>query len=160
PIVTQGRKPGSTLMNKTIKTLALLGSCLVLLSFAVVVVNQTAGVVQLAKEIHPGLGTVALWSLLVAYGGLIGFPVVMVMRMPRPLSPPESEADPKFETHLKRLGERLAANQRIQRSSNGPVDRRGVEEALRDLDREADLIVKQMATTVFLTTAVSQSGRL
>ena len=62
-------------MNKTIKTLAWLGSGLVLLSFSVVVINQTAQVVQLAKEVHPGLGTVTLWGLLISYGGLVGVPV-------------------------------------------------------------------------------------
>lgn len=41
-----------------------------------------------------------------------------------------------------------------------PVDRRGIDDALRVLDEDANAIVKQMATTVFLTTAVSQSGRL
>ena len=40
-------------MNKTLKTLAVLASGLVVLSFTVVVINQTAGVVQLAKEVHP-----------------------------------------------------------------------------------------------------------
>ena len=48
---------GSTSMNKTVKTLATLASGVVLLSFVVVVINQTAGVVQLAKEVHPTLGT-------------------------------------------------------------------------------------------------------
>ncbi len=100
---------GSTSMNKTIKTLATLASGVVLLSFVVVVVNQTAGVVQLAKEVDPTLGTVTLWGLLIAYGGLIGVPIVIVMRMPRPLVPPANEAGPEFDDHLQRLGERLAA---------------------------------------------------
>jgi hypothetical protein len=147
-------------MNKTLKTLAVLASGLVLLSFVVVVVNQTAGVVQLAKEVHPTLGRVTLWGLLIAYGGMIGVPVVIVLRMPRPLEPPKSEAGPEFEDHLKRLGERLASNPRVQFASIKPTDRRGVDDALRILDQDANAIVKQMATTVFLTTAVSQSGRL
>ncbi len=147
-------------MKKTIKTFAWLGSGLLILSCTVVVVNQTAQVVQLAKTVHPVLGTVTLWSLLLAYGGLIGVPVVMVMRMPRPLTPPTSEVGPEFDEHLKRLGERLAGNPRILRAAIATSDRQGVEGALRLLDQEANVVVKQMATTVFLTTAVSQSGRL
>jgi len=147
-------------MKKTIKTFALLGSGLLILSFTVVVVNQTAQVVQLAKAVHPVFGTATLWGLLLAYGGLIGVPVVMVVRMPRPLTPPASEVGPEFEEHLKRLGERLAGNPRISRAAIATSDREGVEEALRLLDQEANAVVKQMATTVFLTTAVSQSGRL
>ena len=87
-------------MNKTLKTLATLGSGMVLLSFVVVVINQTAGVVQLAKEVNPSLGTATLWGLLIAYGGLVGVPVVIVMRMPRPLVPPASEASARNSTTI------------------------------------------------------------
>jgi hypothetical protein len=151
---------GSTLMTKSLKTFALLGSGLILLSFTVVVINQTAGVVQLAKEVHPTLGTVTLWGLLIAYGGIVGVPAVMIMRMPKPLSPPASDSGPEFDAHIKRLGERLAANPRVQIDTGKPIDRRQVEDAIHVLDAEADAVIKQMATTVFLTTAVSQSGRL
>lgn len=147
-------------MKKTIKTFALLGSGLLILSCTVVVVNQTAQVVQLAKTVHPVFGTVTLWGLLVAYGGMIGVPVVMVMRMPRPLSPPSSEEGAEFQEHIKRLGERLASNPRVREAGIGTLDRKGIEQALWLLDEQANLVVKQMATTVFLTTAVSQSGRL
>src|SRR5262245_51060056 len=151
---------GSTLMTKSLKTFALLGSGLILLSFTVVVINQTAGVVQLAKEVHPTLGTVTLWGLLIAYGGIVGVPAVMIMRMPKPLSPPASDSGPEFDAHIKRLGERLAANPRVQIDTGKPIDRRQVEDSIHALDAEADAVIKQMATTVFLTTAVSQSGRL
>jgi len=126
----------------------------------VVVVNQTAGVVQLAREVHPTLGTVTLWGLLFAYGGMIGVPIVIVLRMPKPLVPPESEASPEFDAHLRQLGERLASNPRVRFASIRPIDRQGIEGALQILDDDADAVVKQMATTIFLTTAVSQNGRL
>jgi hypothetical protein len=147
-------------MKKSLKIFAVLGSSLILLSFTVVVINQTAGVVQLAKEIHPAAGTVTLWGLLIAYGGIVGVPVVMIMRMPKPLSPPNSETGPEFEEHIKRLGQRLASNPRVQLPAGQLIKRVQVEDAISVLDQDADLIIKQMATTVFLTTAVSQSGRL
>ncbi len=147
-------------MNKTIKTLMVLASGLVLLSFTVVVVNQTAQVVILAKEVHPALGTVTLWGLLVSYGVLAGVPFVMIVRMPRRLSPPANDSGPEFDKHVAELGRRLESNPRVRLASIRPVDRRGVEDALRVLDEDATRIVKQMATTTFLTTAVSQSGRL
>ena len=74
-------------MNKTIKTLILLASGLVLLSFTVVVVNQTAQVVMLAKEVHPVLGTVTLWGLLLSYGVLVGVPFVMIVQDAPPAHP-------------------------------------------------------------------------
>ncbi len=147
-------------MNKTLKTLAVLASGLVVLSFTVVVINQTAGVVQLAKDVHPVVGTVTLWGLLFAYSGMIAVPVVIILRMPKPLEPPESDTGPEYEDHLKRLGQRLATNPRIKLAGVQPVDRPSIEKAIQILDDDANTIVKQMATTVFLTTAVSQSGRL
>ncbi len=147
-------------MKKSLKTFALLGSGFIILSCTLVVINQTAGVVQLAKEVHPAFGTATLWGLLTVYAGVIGVPVVMIMRMPKPLVPPASETGPEFDEHLKRLRERLASNPRLHLETVGPVDRQKVEDAIRALDAEADLLIKQMATTVFLTTAVSQSGRL
>jgi hypothetical protein len=85
---------------------------------------------------------------------------VIILRMPKPLEPPESETGPEYEDHLKRLGQRLATNPRIKLAAIQPVDRPSIEQAIQILDDDANTIVKQMATTVFLTTAVSQSGRL
>jgi hypothetical protein len=147
-------------MKKTVKTLLLLGSGLALLSFCVVVVNQTAQVVILARQAHPVLGTVTLWGLIITYSGLVGVPVVMVLRMPRALVPPPSESGHEFEAHLAALAHRLQSNPRVSTSLAARPARRDVEEALRPLDLEANAVIKQMATTVFLTTAVSQSGRL
>jgi Domain of unknown function (DUF697) len=147
-------------MKKTVTTLLLLGSGLALLSFCVVVVSQTAQVVILARQAHPVLGTVTLWGLIITYSGLIAVPVVMVLRMPRALTPPSSESGPEFEAHLAALGRRLQVNPRIPTPLAPRPTRRDVEEALRPLDHEANAVIKQMATTVFLTTAVSQSGRL
>jgi Domain of unknown function (DUF697) len=151
---------GPMSMNKSLKTLAVVGSGLVLISCVVVVINQTAGVVQLAKEVHPVLGTATLWGLLITYGTLLGVPVVIVWRMPRALIPPTTDEGPEFERHLQELGERLAANPRAECASILPARRDEIERALGRLDDEAGTIIKQMATTVFLTTAVSQSGRL
>lgn len=146
-------------MKKTVKTLLFLGSGLVLLSFGVVVVNQTAQVVLLAREVHPALGQATLWGLLLAYAGLVGAPVVMVLRMPKALVPPAGDSGPEFDAHLAELGRRLASNPRV--AANGPLtDRWQIEQALRGLEAESSTIARQMATTVFLTTAVSQSGRL
>ena len=135
---------------------------MVLLGFAVVVINQTAGVVQLAKEVSPTLGTATLWGLLIAYGGLIGVPVVIMMRMPRPLVPPATETGPEFDDHLRRLDERLALQPAgSARRRSGPTDRRGIDDAAHGCSTgKPAMIVKQMASAVFLTTAVSQSGRL
>jgi Domain of unknown function (DUF697) len=145
-------------MNRKIRLVALFAGGTVVLSFAVLVVNQTAQVVQLARTLHPTLGTPTLVALLAAYAGLIGVPVALVLRLPRPLVPPQSEHSPEFETHLNRLAERLRSNPQL--AGRDLSDRRDVEEALGVLGEKANTIVRDMAATVFITTAVSQSGRL
>jgi hypothetical protein len=145
-------------MNRTIRTIALFGAGTMVLSFVVLVVNQTAQVVMLAKEVNPALGTVTLWSLLAAYAGMVGVPVVMLFRLPSPLVPPEKEEGEEFEAYLKKLGERLSLSPHL--TGRVIADRAAVEEALGVLAARSDEIVRRTATGVFLSTAVSQSGRL
>ena len=147
-------------MKNTLRALALLGSGLVLTSFVVVVVNQTAQVVELAGHIHPWVGTATFWGLLSAYGVMIGAPAVMLWRMPRPLRPPEQDSGPEFDAHLAKLAQRLGVGAVASKADGPGVDRQVIEDALESRDADADVLIRQMATTVFLTTAVSQSGRL
>ncbi len=145
-------------MSRTFRLIALLGSGAVILSFGVLVVNQTAQVVQLAGTVHPRLGTVTLYTLLLTYTGLVGVPAFLMIRLPSPLIPPPSKSGPEFEEHLKRLSERLATSPHLK---GKPLQsEQDVHEALAILAKKSDEIVRQTATSVFLATAVSQSGRL
>ncbi len=130
----------------------------ILVSAGVLVVNQTAQVVQLASTIDPGLGTATLWTLVAIYSSAVGVPLILLLRLPKTLVPPSSEDDPEFATHLKKLGDRLATSRHLPACNLS--DRQGVERALAILHVKADAIIKEAATTVFLSTAVSQSGRL
>lgn len=145
-------------MNRSLRRFALFASGTVLLSFVVLVVNQTAQVVQLATTVDPTLGKVTLFGLLATYAGLIGVPVVMIARLPAPLRAPRTDAGPEFEAHLKKLGARIGTSPHVVGCDLSRRD--GIEEALGRLSRQSDLIVREAATSVFLATAVSQSGRL
>ncbi len=77
-----------------------------------------------------------------------------------PLQPPADEGAPEYAQYLQRLGARLERNPSL---AGFPLDlhtREGVARALRILDEEAKRIIKETATTVFVSTAISQSGRL
>jgi uncharacterized membrane protein YcjF (UPF0283 family) len=144
-------------MKTTARNVALLASSLVLLSFVVFVVNQTAQVVQLADRAHPIAGQVTLYVLITTYGVLILTPVVMFVRLPRPLVPPQERQGPEYQAHLELLRKRMRVNRHHHVSDlAGP----GIERAIQALDEEAARIVKTTATQVFLSTAISQSGRL
>ncbi len=135
-----------------------LGS-LVLIVFALFVVRETAGVVALASTIHPALARGVLGFLLLVYAGCIGVPVVLFLRLRTPLSPP-SEADAEgFPRHLERLGRRLSRNPHLGATPVGP-DRVSIGHALAALDQLANEHITREASVVFLSTAISQSGRL
>lgn len=74
------------------------------------------------------------------------------------LVPPAEASGPEFDAHLKALGGRLAENPLL--AGRSLADRGQIEEALQVLSTKSDAIVREAASSVFLATAVSQSGRL
>lgn len=149
---------GGAAMNKTYKKIALFASLFVFLLFALFVINQTAQIVQLAEKVSPTFGEIAFWTLLALYAVLILIPVTIFLRLPRPLLPPGSEASPEFNAYIETLKKRLASNPHLE--ARDLSSRQQVEEALAILAQKADSIIDQTATAVFISTAISQSGRL
>ncbi len=145
-------------MKTTLIKFAALGLLVVVVSFAVVVINQSAQLVELAGLLHPVAGQVVLAALLLFYAACIVVPAVMWMRLPRSLALPEKAEGPVFERYLGSLRARLGAN---PRTASLPLETRDdVEAALRHLDAAADEITKKTASRVFLATALSQNGSL
>jgi hypothetical protein len=145
-------------MRKNLLRIATLLSLLLLISFAVIVVNQTAQLVGLADRVHPVLGTAVFWSLIALYGFCILVPVFLILLLPKPLDPPADELHPDFERHLERLGKRLSRNPLL--SDPTIASRAEIESALITLDSAADQRSKAAASQIFVTTAISQNGSL
>ncbi len=145
-------------MRKTAVRLASIAALVLSVSFAVIVVNQTAQLVELAGRLHPVAGQAVFWSLLAFYAACILVPVGMWLRLPRSLVPPASADGPEFEKYLAGLRTRLYANPRLD--TTGLDTREDMEAALRQLDADADELTKGAASRVFLATAVSQNGSL
>ncbi|MCB2224175.1 MAG: YcjF family protein [Actinobacteria bacterium] len=139
------------------RRLALLGAVLVLVVFTVFVVNQVAQVVDLADRTSPVLGDIVLWALVAVLAALVLAPLVLYLRLPAPLRPPATDEGPEFEEHLAALRKRLARNPHVDGS---PQTRAEIEEALATLAGLADAAARAEAGRVFLSTAISQSGRL
>jgi len=150
-------------MKKTALKLALIAVAVAAVSFAVIVVNQSAQLVELAGRLHPMAGQAVFWGLLVFYAACITVPLGMWLRLPRSLVPPASGEGPAFERHLADLRKRLRSNPTLRRRYPGAValeSRDEIEEALRQLDDEANQIIKSAASRVFVSTALSQNGSL
>jgi hypothetical protein len=145
-------------MYNTIKNAALVVSGVILFFFVLFVVNQTAQLVALADRVSPAFGTAVLWFLLGLYAALILSAAAFFLRLPKPLVPPATEAEPEFSRYLDALRKRLAANPRLK--GYDLSDRAGIENALAALGRECDGIIRDGAAAVFVSTAISQNGRL
>ena len=145
-------------MTRTIKNVALVVSAVILFFFLLFVVNQTAQVVGLADRVSPAFGTAVLWFLLGLYAALVVAMVIFFLRMPKPFAPPDSEMEPEFSRRLDALRVRLASNPRLK--GYDLSGRAGIERALEVLGHECDVIIRDSAAAVFVSTAVSQSGRL
>lgn len=145
-------------MNKAFKKITFLTSGLILLFFVIFVINQTSQVVELADKVNRGFGSIVFWGLLIIYAVLILIPVVLFLRLPRSLPPPKSEDAREFGAYLEVLQRRLASNPCLRGLDLS--NRQQIENALALLAKNADKIIHQAAATVFISTAISQSGRL
>jgi hypothetical protein len=145
-------------MNKTLKTIVLFASVLIIFFFILFVINQTAQVVQLADKVNPSFGHFVFWALLLVYAILLFIPMFLLLSLPKSLTPPKSEDAPEFSAHLAALKKRLASNSHLKGLELS--SRQHVEEALSILGKKSDEIIQQTASAVFISTAISQSGRL
>lgn len=145
-------------MSKYFRTIFLFLSLVILVFFTLFVITQTAQVVQLAAGVHPLFGKIVLFTLLTIYFLLIAVPAVWYWRTPRALIPPAEKETAEFAAYLARLSKRLQKNPLLR---GQPLDsERDIEAALQILNRAAVRQIKQNANVVFVSTAISQSGRL
>lgn len=128
------------------------------LAAAMVVTNQILQLADLAARVNPALGQPVFWALVGVLGFVTAVPIVLVMRLPPPLIPPETSEGPEFDEHLVRLRRRLAANPNLR--GEPMASRADVDAALARLDGLATERIKTAASRAFFTTAISQNGAL
>jgi hypothetical protein len=145
-------------MQQAAKRIAAFFAAFILLVFALFVINQTVQVVRLASDINRSFGSAVLWALVFIYAGLLLMPAVLWLKLPKNLLPPPQDDCVAYEAFLRRLKKRLVRNPQL---NNVPLNTQDdIRAALGLLDQHADEVVAAAASTVFLSTAISQSGRL
>ena len=147
-------------MNRSIKYIFVLISLLILVAGTVMVVNQTNQFVQFATQFDERLGRLVFWGLITLYAVLILIPTVLFFRLPKALIPPDDETSPAFEKHLALWKARLKTNPHMRDSGLVLETREDVEKAIEVLDARAEDIIKDTASQVFISTAISQNGNL
>jgi Domain of unknown function (DUF697) len=122
-----------------------------------IVAAGITSLVSLAERIHPILGQLVFWSVCAALGFLVLYALIAYARMPASLVPAAKDS-PDYDKYLRALRVRLRLN---PKTKGRPLDTiEEMEQALQNLSAEADSIVRSTASTVFLSTALMQNGRL
>ncbi len=147
-------------MSKTFKFLLSSISIVITILIAVFAINQTSQVILLAKEINPDLGNGALYFFLFLYLIIILIPIYLFIRLPKPLIPPEDMLSEKYGLFIKKFGKRLSKNKNLRGFEYDFTKKDSIQKALDHLELKANEVIKESAGVVFLTTAISQSGRL
>jgi len=122
------------------------------------IVAGATSLISLADRIHPVAGTVVFWVVCLTAGFFALYCAIAYARLPAALVPPEEDSGPKHDVYLQALRVRLAANPRTR--DLPLVTKEEIEGAVATLSAEADLVVRGTASTVFLSTALMQNGRL
>ncbi len=123
-----------------------------------IIVAGLTSLVSLADHIHPVAGQIVFWIVCAGLAILTLYGLFTYARMPAALVPPQTNSDAEFDDYFAALRTRLRAN---ERTKGKPLETfPEIEAALSDLSVEADTIVRNTASTVFLSTALLQNGRL
>jgi hypothetical protein len=122
------------------------------------IIAGVTSLISLAERIHPLAGSIVFWTLILATGFFALYCVIAYAKLPAALIPPEENSGPKHDAYLEALRVRLAANRRTY--GKPLTTEEEIEKAIGVLSAEADSVVRRTASTVFLSTALMQNGRL
>src|SRR2546430_329169 len=122
------------------------------------IVAGATSLISLADRIHPVAGTIVFWAVCLTAGFFALYCAIAYARLPAALVPPEEDSGPKHDAYLQALRVRLGANPRTR--DLPLVTKEEIERAVAHLSAQADLVVRRTASTVFLSTALMQNGRL
>jgi hypothetical protein len=129
-----------------------------LLILALVVVNQLLGLYANLYTIDPLLAQGVTGFLSVLFLMILISPMIILMRLPKTLTLPENESD--LPAYREKVIQRMSSNKRIRQANLNVYDPEELTKARILLDGEARKIIENTAGSVFLTTAVSQNGKL
>ena len=134
-----------------------LAALVVALCVGSIIVAGLTSLVSLAERIHPVAGQLVFWFACGAIVLLALYGLLSYARMPAALLAPAADS-PEHRNYLDALRARLCSNPLL---ADKPVETPAeLEQALAHLSTEADAVVRNTASTVFLSTALMQNGRL
>src|SRR6266404_7495554 len=144
--------------NSSLRKIILVLLALGVVSMVSLIIAGATSLISFAERIHPVAGTIVFWGICLAAGFFALYCLIAYAQLPPALVPPNETSGPKHEAYLQTLRSRLSNNPRTRELPLGTDAE--VEAAIVYLSKEADLVVRRTASTVFLSTALMQNGRL
>jgi len=145
-------------MNKTMTRILLSLCSLAFLYLCIVLIASVAQLADAADRIYLGMGQPVFWILISIFLYFVISPVVLYFKLPKALIPPIEIAGPKHDAYLNELLPRLALNPRLSGFPLNSIE--DIPLAIKVLSKDADKIIHETASSVFVGTAVMQNGRL
>jgi hypothetical protein len=144
--------------NSSAKKIIIVLAVMLTVCVVSVIIAGVTSLISLADRMHPVAGTIVFWAVCLAAGFFALYGAIAYARLPAALVPPEEDSGPKHDAYFQVLRIRLAANPRTR--DLPLVTKEEIEKAVGHLSAQADLVVRRTASTVFLSTALMQNGRL
>lgn len=144
--------------NSSARKIIVIVAGLITLCLVSLIIAGVTSLISLADRIHPIAGAIVFWSVCVTAGFFAIYCAVAYARLPAALVPPQEDSGPEHDAFLQALCVRLAANPRTRGRPIATEEE--IEHAIAQLSAEADSVVRKTASTVFLSTALMQNGRL
>ncbi len=151
-------EPDVAVQNFSTRRLIVGFAVLITVCLVSLLIAGVTSLISLADRIHPIAGTIVFWSICAAAGFFALYCAIAYARLPAALVPPERDSGPEHDAYLQALRLRLAANPGTRDMPLATNE--DVEGAVGRLSVEADSVVRRTASTVFLSTALMQNGRL
>lgn len=137
---------------------------LVILVSVLFIFNETMDFVARMKTISPQAGQISLIVLLVLYAILLLIPITALLRYKKIPDYPEDADSPEYNAYISRVKTNLERNKLVRNTIEAsPMDESDEEFIGRSygaLLPAANAVIKKEASSVFVTTAVSQNGAL
>jgi hypothetical protein len=145
-------------MSKPLVRSLFLLCALVLAYFALSLVSNLAHLASFIDLNIPGAGLPVFWGMLTAFSLLLFAPVVIYLRLPKPLIPPDDTSPEALATYRDQVRAQLRRNPLLAETALDTDEQLDV--ALAVLGRATEQLIRNTASAVFVSTAVMQNGRL
>ncbi len=145
-------------MIKSIQKLFVPISILIILTFVLFVANQVSGLYLMVQSHSQQGANLLLGFFTLVILVLLSWPVLLYLKLPTPLKLPASEQE--LTAYRNQLFQRLKSNDFLLAQGQPPASELEIGQSLGLLDDAASKIIYETATAVFLTTSVSQNGKL